>query len=197
MSGLDEILNIISEQQKESEEKILSAARLKAEQIQTDAETKASKAYEDYLVRANAQHERDYENSCSSVDAEIKRRLLTRRVELIDKAVEKTLSKLRALPDDEYFALLIKMLTKHIRAEEGTLYLGRKDLDRLPGTFESEVKKAAEKAGGALSLSEAPADIEDGFILEYGLISENCSFEAVLDAEKEGIRDTAARHLFG
>ena len=69
------------------------------------------------------------------MDAEIKRRLLTRRVELIDKAVEKTLSKLRALPDDEYFALLIKMLTKHIRAEEGTLYLGRKDLDRLPGTL--------------------------------------------------------------
>ena len=46
-------------------------------------------------------------------------------------------------------------------------------------------------------ISDVPAEISDGFVLEYGLISENCSFSAVLEAEKEGVRDLAARHLFG
>ena len=54
-----------------------------------------------------------------------------------------------------------------------------------------------EKNGGSVQLSKQPADIEDGFILSYGLISENCSFRAMMEAEKEDIRDTAARILFG
>ena len=54
----------------------------------------------------------------------------------------------------------------------------------------------AEKNNGSIQLSKVPADIEDGFILSYGLISENCSFRAIIEAEKEDIRDTAARILF-
>ena len=39
--------------------------------------------------------------------------------------------------------------------------------------------------------------MEDGFILTYGLISENCSFSAIAESEREAMRDTAAKALFG
>ena len=77
------------------------------------------------------------------------------------------------------------------------LSLSRRDLGRVPDSFIKELSAAAEKVGGSVKLDTEPADIENGFILTYGLISENCSFRAVVEAEREGVRDTAARVLFG
>ena len=48
-----------------------------------------------------------------------------------------------------------------------------------------------------IKISEKPAEIENGFILTYGLISENCSFRAIIEAERDSLRDMAAAELFG
>ena len=62
--------------------------------------------------------------------------------------------------------------------------------------FESRLNEIAKIKGGDITLSEKPADIESGFILSYGLISENCSFRSILESEKDSVRDTAASFLF-
>lgn len=197
MPGIDEILNMIGTQQKETEERLIGAATTKAAQIQKEADEKAAKAYEESVERANQQHRRSFENSCTSVDTEMKRRVLDCKVGLIDEAIANVLAKLKALPDREYFELLKKIIIRHLKPENGTLYLGGPDLKRLPSGFGDELNTAAKNAGGSLNISKEPADITDGFVLEYGLISENCGFSAVLEAEKEGVRDLAARYLFG
>ena len=197
MSGLDEILSLIEAQQKETEDSIIKAAVSKADAIKADGDEKARKAYDDFLKRSTAQAEKDYENACNSADAEMKRKLLSCKVELIEQAVEKTVSKLKALPDKEYFDLMLSLAERHIRPEKGILSLGKKDLSRIPSDFESRLNELAGKKNGTISLSDEAADIEDGFILSYGLISENCSFRSILESEKESVRDTAARVLFG
>ncbi|MBQ9899477.1 MAG: V-type ATP synthase subunit E [Ruminococcus sp.] len=197
MSGLDEILNIIEAQQKDNEDRMISAAESKARQIKADGDEKAAKAYDDYMARAEVQYKREFENACNSADSAMKRRLLACRVECIDKAVARTVEKLNSLPDKEYFALLEKLITRRMTGENGTLYLGKRDLSRIPADFADRLNAAARSHGGSLTLSDTAADIADGFILEYGLISENCSFGAILEAEREGVRDTAARALFG
>ncbi|MCR4638081.1 V-type ATP synthase subunit E family protein [Ruminococcus sp.] len=197
MSGLDEILNLIETQQRQGEEMILKAAKSKAEAIKAEGDKKAQTAYEDFMHRSKEQAEKDYENACNSVDADMKRRVLACKVELIDEAVEKTVAKLKALPDSEYFDLMIKLAERHSQPENGVLSFCRKDLARVPSDFESKLNECVKKKGGSISLSKAPADIEDGFVLSYGLISENCSFRAIIESEKDEIRDTAARVLFG
>jgi V/A-type H+-transporting ATPase subunit E len=197
MSGIDEILNMIGTQQKDNEDRIIAAAETKAAQIQKEADEKAARAYDESVERAKQLHQRNYENACSSVDTEMKRRILDCKVELIDETVAKVLEKLRSLPDKEYFSLIAKMIKSHIKGEKGTVYFGKDDLKRLPADLSADISSAAEKVGGSLVISDVPAEISDGFVLEYGLISENCSFSAVLEAEKEGVRDLAARHLFG
>lgn len=196
MSGLDEILNLIEAQQKQTEESIIKAAASKARSIKADGDEKARRAYEEHLSKAKAQAEKDFENSCASADAAMKRRILACKVELIDEAVEKTIEKLKKLPEKEYFDLIIKLAQRHMQSDNGVISLGKDDLARAPKELESRLNEAASKLGGSISLDKRAADIDDGFILSYGLISENCSFRAIIEAEKDEIRDTAARALF-
>lgn len=197
MPGIDEILNIIDSQQKQTEENLVSAAERKASAIIYDGNEKAEKAYEEHIKKMSDQLAHDYDNSCSSVDASMKRRILSRKISLIDETIESALAKLDKLPDNEYFEVIGKLAAKRLRSGEGVLSLSKRDLDRVPDSFIKTLSDAAEKAGGKVKLDSAPADIENGFILTYGLISENCSFRAVVEAEREGVRDTAARVLFG
>ena len=48
-----------------------------------------------------------------------------------------------------------------------------------------------------MKISDIPADIDNGFVLKYGLISENCTFREVIESEKDRIRDILAGILFG
>lgn len=196
MSGLDDILNLIDMQQKEAENSIIQAALKKAETIKAGGEEKATNAYNSFMKNASADAEKDYENACSSADAEMKRRILNCKVKLIDKAVEKVLFKLDSLPPKEYFDLVLRFAERHIRPEKGNISLGKNDLSRITPDFESRLNEIAKIKGGDITLSEKPADIESGFILSYGLISENCSFRSILESEKDSVRDTAASFLF-
>ena len=197
MSGLDEILDFIAAQQQQTEESILSAAQSKADSIKAEGERKAVRAYEEHLQKSKQQAEKEFENACSSVDANIKRKILAAKVDIIDETIEKTVSRLRTLPDKDYFELIEKIASAHLRPEKGILSLSEKDMARMPSDFEQRMNDNAQKIGGSIELSKESSDIDDGFVLSYGLISENCSFRAIIEADKDDIRDTAARILFG
>lgn len=197
MSGLDEILNIIDEQRIQNEESIIGAANQKAAAIRSEGEQKAQKVYSEQLEKGQTDAKRDFVNACASVDSDMKRKVLDSKVKLIDSAIEATLERLAKLPEDEYFAMLKRLAEQKLRKGSGLISLSANDLKRLPADFETDIRSSAEKLGGTLEISKKPADISDGFILSYGLISENCSFRAIIESERDEVRDTAAAKLFG
>lgn len=197
MSGLDEILNIIDEQRIQNEESIIGAANQKAAAIRSEGEQKAQKAYSEQLEKGQTDAKRDFVNACASVDSDMKRKVLDSKVKLIDSAIEATLERLAKLPEDEYFAMLKRLAEQKLRKGSGLISLSANDLKRLPADFETDIRSSAEKLGGTLEISKKPANISDGFILSYGLISENCSFRAIIESERDEVRDTAAAKLFG
>lgn len=190
MAGIENILSIISSQQKQTEKSIISSAEKKADGIITDGNEKAAKEYEEYLKKAKVQLALDYDNAVSSVDTQMKRKVLAYKVKCIDGIIEKTLDRLNNLPVDEYFAVLGKLVSQKADSGKGVLFLNRKDLSRVTESFRSIVKNLD------IEISAETADIENGFILTYGLISENCSFRAIIDAERDGVRDIISRKLF-
>lgn len=190
MAGIENILSIISSQQKQTEKAIISAAEKKADGIITEGNEKAAKEYEEYLKKAKIQLSLDYDNAVSSVDAQMKRKTLAYKVKCIDGIVEKTIDKLNSLPDDEYFAVLEKLVSHKADSGKGILFLNKKDLSRVTESFRNTVKNLG------IEISAETADIENGFILTYGLISENCSFRAIIDAERDSVRDIISRELF-
>ena len=65
----------------------------------------------------------------------------------------------------------------------------------MPSDFEEKIIAAAAEKGGSLVLSKERS-IEDGFILVYGGIEENCTLKALLDAKKDELQDKVNEILF-
>ena len=76
------------------------------------------------------------------------------------------------------------------------LRLGEKDLGRLTQEDISELKAAAQAAGSRLTVAEKAADIRDGFILDFGGVEENCTFDALFDQYSEDLLDKVKTILF-
>ncbi|MBR6005282.1 MAG: hypothetical protein IK063_03535, partial [Clostridia bacterium] len=65
-----------------------------------------------------------------------------------------------------------------------------------PESFRSQAVAAAAEKGAELSFSGENADIKNGFILRYGLIEINCSFDSVIDENREELKEKVNAILF-
>lgn len=194
MSGIDGILNIIESQQKQTENNIIRTAEEKARAVEADGDSKAEKAYSEYMKKNLASAETEFRNACNSADAENRRKILECKVDIIRTATGNIINRLENLPEREYFDMILRLAERKFHDGNGKIFFGKKDLARLPADFKEKISGIS---GGKVEISDIPADIPNGFILEYGLISENCTFNAILESEKDNVRDILARELFG
>ena len=86
--------------------------------------------------------------------------------------------------------MIKKMLEKYASGKKGLLYFSGTDLKRLPADMNSIA------AGYNLEISKEPADIDGGFILSYGDIEENCSFDVLIESSKEELQDKIGQILW-
>ena len=93
--------------------------------------------------------------------------------------------------------MLERLIVRNLRSGSGVISLSSRDLGRMTADFEKKLSEKASEKCGTVSISKEPADIQDGFILTYGNISENCSFSAMIETDREDIKDLASRELFG
>ncbi len=163
-------------------EKLLADAQKDAEAILKSGEEKASKKYDDIIARANSQAE-----------LEERKIMLSARQSVISTMISSTLASLIALPEDKYFELILKMISKYSENSEGTISFNSADLARLPKDFES---KANSVSKGKLKLSSDAVSIDGGFVLTYGGVDVNCSFSSLFSDNSEKISDAVAKLLF-
>ncbi len=132
----------------------------------------------------------------SSAQMQRKNRILTAKQTMIQDVIAQSREKLSALPTVDYFVLLLKLTRKYVQKGDGVMYLSQTDLQRAPAYFPGKLNEIAQEKGGTLVLSDKPRDIGGGFVLAYGGIEENCSFEALFEAEKERLQDIVRAQLF-
>lgn len=194
MSGIDSILNVIESQQKQTEINIIRTAQEKASAIEADGDQKAESAYNDYMKKSLIKSETDFRNACNSVDAGNRRKILECKVEIINNTIENIITRLESLPDGEYFNMILRLVRKKLHDGAGEIFFSKKDLERLPDDFQGKI---SEISGNKVRISDIPADIDNGFILKYGLVSENCTFREIIESGNDRIRDILAGILFG
>lgn len=196
MPGLETILGSIEKDGRSQADSIISSAEKKAEKIRSEGEAAAKAAHDEYIENCKAQCEREYKSACSAAEADMKRKLLACRMDCIDGVIEGAISKINADRGAEYFAALLAMAEKRLKKGNGVMYFGADDLRSLPADFEKKLGSLAERKGSSVVISDKPADIENGFILSYGNISENCCLSEIAESEKEALRDKIAEVLF-
>lgn len=198
MTGLEKIIQEIEAEGKSNADRILAEANKEAEEIlasaKKEAETKSAE-----IAEKPAQEIKAIINRANSQAALIKRqKILNAKQQVINEIIDKARLKLTGLPDNEYFDIILKIAQKYAHKGEGIITFSRTDLDRLPKHFEKTLNKAIKDIENAsLTISQDSAPIEGGFILKYGDIEENCSFEALFSYAKEDLQDKVNEFLFG
>ena len=140
------------------------------------------------LAEAERQAELIAKKADSAAAANARRMMLEAKVALIDETVDAAVKKLRSLDAPSYFGILEALVKKYRTGEPGVLFLSASDAARKPAGFLGAFPEIA--------LSENAAPIEDGFILKYGDIEINCTFDALRSASLDDLKAVAAERLF-
>ena len=196
MAGIDNITSRILAEAQGEVDALLAKAKEEAKGILGEAEAKAEKVREAESVKTDrsvALYEARVAASCDSLK---KKALLAAKQGMIAEVIESAYKELSGSDDASYFDMLIKFLGRSVRPEAGEILLSEKDKKRVTPQFLAKVKEIAASKGGSLKLSDKAANIENGFILSYGGIEENCSLSAIFDSAKDQIQDSVFKALF-
>ena len=193
MSGIDKIIRQIEEDTKTVCDGMIAQASAKAAQITAEAEQEAAAVKNRSDQHISAAVTDIKKRGDSAADLEEKMILLKTKQGIISDMLAIGIERVKNLPDEEYFALILKMVQKYSQPQDGVIRFGKKDLSRLPKNYLSAVNQVA---AGALTLSDDCAPIDAGFILIYGGIEENCSFDAIFAGADETVKDKAGKLLF-
>ena len=196
-TGLDRIIERIrTDAQNRAAEKIadaendaaktLAQAAKAAEQMAAEQMEEAQKKAADAARRADA-----------SAEFNRRRAVLAAKQDAIRATVAAAQERISALPEDEYFEVLLKLLKANAAPGKAELRLGAKDLARKPQDFAAKAAEAAKTAGAQITLSQTPCDISDGFLLVYDGIDVNCTFDSLFASKADALQDIAGGILFG
>ena len=195
MTGLEKMKSqILSEARALADNKV-EEAKADAQKITSQAEAEAEKSSELAQRKSEADVKAYEERVASAIDLKRRTRILEAKQEVIADVLKKAYDSLIAMDEKEYFALL-KMLDKYALPEAGEIFFAASDLARMSNDFRAEVEKSAASKGGSLVISEEGRKIENGFVLAYGGIEENCTLQAIFDAKKDELSDKVHRIIF-
>lgn len=196
MTGLDKIISQILDDAGKEADEVLRKAQSEADEILSTAKADCEKMEQDGAKKLEADSASYMERIKSSAELKKRQAVLLAKQTVISDMLNQAYEALLSKEPEAYFTLIRKMLDKFVLAKQGEIYFSQKDLERMPAGFEAEIEKTAESKGGTLSLARETKDIDGGFILVYGGVEENCSFKALLSAQKDRLSDKVHELLF-
>lgn len=194
MTGLDSIINQITDDAKQEAQEQLSSARAKADKILENAKANASREAQAVLLQGETRADDIRKRADSAAQLEKRNQMLVFKQQLIREAIDAARSSLENAAEERYFAVLLQLVSRFAQKGQGEMKLSAKDLARLPNTFEAQLREAAPQA--EITVSKTPSDIESGFLLIYGGIDINCTFRAIFEDAYDELRDAAGKLLF-
>lgn len=196
MNGLEKMLQKIADESAMRAKHILDDAQSEASRIKEAAKKRA----EEDIRALNAKYDRDLENIAERKDATIELRkrqsILLGKKELVDDIILKTKEYLAGMDDEMYVATIQHLYEKHFPTKNATLRFSKTDLKRIPKSVLDDFTAQAKKKKIKVEISEEPANIENGFIVDYNGIEENCSFDALIDDHMLEIQDLISQKWF-
>lgn len=196
MTGLDKIIKKIQDESDGKCKAIIEDAERKASELISVARSEANRISEKNILDAHKEAERITAVTKSSAETVSKKKYLEVKNAIINDIISASYEKILKLSDKEYFDTLFRLCVKYVETGECLLYLNSKDLHRLPDDFENRINSEVYERA-AVQVSKTPADIENGFVLDYGNFSVDCTLRSVFDDSKDLLKDILNKELFG
>lgn len=198
MNGAEKIKDRILADAENSKNKILDDANREAQSIIENAEKEAfqkvtimtEKAREEALLIKQRFH--------AAEGMEDRKKVLKVRQDSVDEAFNIAISRLVNLSDEQYRLFLESIILDIAKEEAGVIALNEKDKVRLGENFLSNVNEKLKSKGknAKLTLAVEPLNSCGGFILQYGDMELNSTFEILLTMARPSLESEVAAILF-
>jgi len=197
MTGLEKILKHIEDEATATAETVLLEAKCKAEEITATAQAEGIKKREEIMGRSKVDVQACLSRAESSALLQEKKLILVAKQQIISAVIDKSKETLLKMPKTEYSDVIIKMVDKYALDQPGQILFSRADKERLIEQFQDTLQSTIlRKKIAKLILSEDTRDIDGGFVLIYGDVEINCSFDALFFAARESLQDKVCKVLF-
>lgn len=196
MSGLNNIIKEIQASAKEEADAILKEAddfcNAQMEEAKIEIE-KEIKGFEKISCLKKAIQRK----TKSSAGFRERNAILNNKQKCINDVIESAICKIENLDATEYFDFLEKLFNKNVQSGTGVMYISTSDKDRMPEDFVKKIEKIAKEKNGSITIEDSRDNVENGFVLVYGDIEENCQIKALFNGQLDRLKDIANRELFG
>ncbi len=197
MTGLEKILNAIEADAKHAADIILKQAGQEAEQIMAVAKAEAADKAAEIAGKSETDIKAVLSRAESAAALQERKILLDAKQQMISEIIQKARTSLDLLPDQQYTELILKMVGKYAHSKNGKIVFSAVDKKRLPADIGNRIKEAlSDRKDAVLTVSEEDAETSGGFLLVYGDIEENCTFEALFAAAREDLQDKVNDFLY-
>lgn len=192
VGGLDTILSCINSEADAAAEKIILGAKSEADDIIKTAENKAEEILNAAKSKAEVVKSDARRRESAALQHNEKQKILAAKQDILNRVISDSLAQIKS-DNKKYFSLLTSIfmsrVDKKISAE---IVMSAEDIKRMPSDF----KKLLAGYEG-LRLTES-ADLEPGFKISYGDsgIVDNCTIDALAEAEIDAIKEAVQRVLF-
>ncbi len=190
--SLEDIKKKILEDAKKEADEIIEAAKKQADEIIEKAKKEIENLKLSYEKKAKEEYEETIRRGKITADLEVKKMLLAKKRELINRVYEEALTVLKKMNAKKY-AKNMEMLLKQA-VEKGDEVVIVSENERVIN--EDFIAKINEKYNFNLKLSDQKGSFIGGFILSQGDIDVNCSFEMLLEAAKDELEPKVVSKLF-
>jgi V/A-type H+/Na+-transporting ATPase subunit E len=197
MTGLDKILKAIEAEAQAGADTVIAQATREAETILLNAKSEAEAKCKVIAEKSEADVKAVISRAESAAALQEKKILLDAKQQIISNIITSARKSLDGLSSPEYTKVILSMVKKYAHNKPGKILFSSADRARLSNDFTEQIKTVlAGKTGAALELGKEEPSFEGGFLLVYGDIEENCSFDALFAAERDMLQDKVNSLLF-
>ena len=193
MSGLEKIISTIDSQAAASIDEINAQAQAKEQELLKKAEQEGDARYSAIVEDTKGRLAIQLSSAKTQAEARVKQAVLEGKVELLNDTLEKTLKTLHDMPNGEFEELVLSIARGNVTQKSGEIRFNEHCLNKLSADF---INKLNDALGTQLTLCANAQVIADGFVINSGLVEVNCTFEAIIEANRQELSDAVCEKLF-
>lgn len=193
MSGLERIIEKIEADAEMSADAVLAEAEKKAAEIIAEAESEGDLRAHGIIADAKAECDAMKRKAHSGGELLRRKRILERKVEIIDSVISKAVENFMRYDPEKYFDAMVRLAEKYASPGEHEMIFSDKDFGRLPADFEKRVNDAVQNSKITV---RGGGGFDGGFLLVGNELVENCTIDALIGESDTEIRDELCKILF-
>ncbi len=192
--------------------RIIDEARGKADDILKDADARCAARADEGRKRADEIYKTTIEAATVAAAEEERRAQIARSLDvrnavlrakgdMVDALMSEIPARMHALPDQEYLALIQKMMMDAAPAgeDEVEIVVAAPDRERIDAAFVAKVQSELASRGRDLQLKLAgeTLDLAGGFVMRASTMEIDCSLDALLAVGQDELAPLVAEALLG